>query len=207
MGWTRPVVISAIAGAIAAAVFVASCTQQASVGTTAASAEDPIAHGRRLAWSSGCNDCHTPGSMYGVPDTTRLLSGSELGWAGPWGVSYARNLTPDAETGIGSWTEEEIVTAITAGHRPDGTPLLPPMPWPSFAAGLTPEEAHAIAAYLKTIPPVKHKLPDAVAAGKAMQGAAVAFPPPPAWDAQNLPPPGAGAPAGGPAGTDPATKR
>src|SRR5439155_6351770 len=101
MRWTLLVATSAALAVLAAAAFVTSCTKQAAVGAAAMRAADRIALGKRLAWAAGCNDCHTPGALYGAPDTTRLLSGSELGWAGPWGVSYARNITPDTETGIG----------------------------------------------------------------------------------------------------------
>ncbi len=136
-------------------------------------------------------DCHTPGTLYGAPDTTRLLSGSELGWQGPWGTTYARNLTPDPETGLGKWTQADIVKALRIGQRPDGSPILPPMPWPSYAR-LSDEDLHALAAYLKSIPAVNHKVPDRLPPGTKAP-AALIFPPPPAWDAQNLPPPpGAG---------------
>ena len=119
---------------------------------------DQVARGYYLATITGCNDCHTPGYFYGAPDTTRRLSGSELGWKGPWGVSYARNLTPDPQTGIGAWSEADIVTAIRTGNRPDGSMLLPPMPWPDFAA-LTDEDATAIAKYLKSLTRVMHQMP------------------------------------------------
>src|SRR5689334_8822018 len=55
------------------------------------------ARGGYLVSIAGCNDCHTPGTFYGAPDHARLLSGSEMGWAGPWGTVYAANLTPDRE--------------------------------------------------------------------------------------------------------------
>ena len=186
MRWTLLVATSAALAVLAAAAFVTSCTKQAAVGAAAMRAADRIALGKRLAWAA--------------PDTTRMLSGSELGWAGPWGVSYARNITPDMETGIGGWTEDQIAAAITTGHRPDGTPLNPLMPWPSFAAGFTPDDVHAIAAYLKSIPPVKHKSPDLIPPGKPVTGAALVFPAPPAWDARSLPPPAGGASSGAPGG-------
>jgi mono/diheme cytochrome c family protein len=166
----------------------ASCTPASKPAENAVAAkEDPLARGKRLVFTSGCVDCHTPGSLYGAPDTTRLLSGSELGWQGPWGVSFPRNLTPDS-TGLASWSEDDIVKAIRTGVRPNGTPLLPPMPWPDFAR-MTDEDAHAIAAYLKSLPPVKHLMPETVPPGHKWKGVALAFPPPPAWDAMNLPPP------------------
>lgn len=176
--WSALVLLVAVAGfAIAAC-----ASRQAAEGT----AEDKIARGRRVSFTSGCQDCHTPGTFYGALDSTRMLSGTELGWQGPWGVSFPRNLTPDMETGIGKWTEEDIVTAIRTGHRPDQTMLLPPMPWQMYAH-LTDEDAYALAAYLKSLPPVVHKVPDVVPPGQPFTGAALVFPPPPAWDAQNLP--------------------
>ena len=142
-----------------------------------------VARGEYLVKIVGCGDCHTPGTLTGAPDMTRKLSGSEYGWQGPWGISFARNLTPDMATGIGAWTEDQIVTAIRTGQRPDGTPLMPPMPWPDFA-NLTDADAHAIAAYLKTIPVVVHKVPDKVPPGaKATAGSIIVVPPPAEWDA------------------------
>jgi mono/diheme cytochrome c family protein len=152
------------------------------------SAEQKLEHGRYLTTVMGCNDCHTPAALYGAPDTTRRLAGSELGWQGPWGVTFARNLTSDTETGLGSWTEGQIVTAIREGRRPDGTPLLPPMPWPSFAH-LTDADANAIAFYIKSVPAVRHVNLKQVPPGQPFTGAALTFPPPPAWDTPKGPPP------------------
>ncbi len=160
--------------------------KQLSAAPAAMSVDQKVARGQYLSVVMGCNDCHTPGSFYGAPDTTRLLSGSELGWQGPWGVSFARNLTSDTETGLGSWTEGQIVTAIREGRRPDGTPLLPPMPWPSFAR-LTDDDAHSLAAYIKALPAIRHVNPTQVSPGQKYTGGALTFPPPPAWDAMNLP--------------------
>ena len=87
---------------------------------------EKVARGEYLTTIMGCNDCHTPGTFFGAPDFGRKLSGSELGWVGPWGTTYARNLTPDAETGIGSWSADDIVKTIRTGQRADGTEVLPP---------------------------------------------------------------------------------
>jgi mono/diheme cytochrome c family protein len=178
-----------------AALCIGSCTPPATQKQEMTQ-EEKIARGRVISWSSGCNDCHTPGALYGAPDTTRLLSGSELGWQGPWGVSYPRNLTPDSTTGIATWTEDQIIAAFRTGHRPDGSVLLPPMPWPSFSR-MSDEDAHALAVYIKSLPPVSHKAPDRIPPGGKLTGPVLTFPPPPAWDAQNLPPPPAPAAGGG----------
>lgn len=198
IGWTRHgserrirwFLVAGLALAVAmAAVATASFTSAAAPKRSKA---ERIARGKQISFSSGCNDCHTPGGLYGEPDTTRLLSGSELGWEGPWGVTYPRNLTPDVETGIGSWSEADIITAIRQGHRPDGTPILPPMPWTAYAH-MSDDDVQALAAFLKSLPPIQHKAPDRVPPGVEVTGARLTFPPPPAWDAKNLPPPPASA--------------
>ncbi len=125
----------------------------------AAQAADPqIERGKYLVSFSGCFDCHTPGYFFGKPDMARFLAGSEVGFEIPGaGIFVGPNLTPDNETGLGNWSKEQIVTAIQTGVRPDGRVLAPIMPWKSFA-GLTKQDAMAIAAYLKSLPPVKNKV-------------------------------------------------
>jgi mono/diheme cytochrome c family protein len=161
--------------------------------TPAASADTKsgaVAKGKYNATMFGCQDCHTPGFFYGAPDSTRQLSGSEVGWQGPWGVSYPANLTPDKETGLGTWTDQQIIDAFRKGVRPDGTLLRPPMPVPNFAH-MTDADAQAIVAYLRSIPPVKHMEPAAVPPGGKATGAVMVVPPPPAWDAPRSPAKGA----------------
>jgi mono/diheme cytochrome c family protein len=184
--WTRRVAIFAWLAALAAAVFVVSCARKQSE-PQAMTPEEKVARGRRLVYASACIDCHTPGTFYGVPDTTRFMSGSELGWVGPWGVTYPPNLTPHA-TGIVDWTDEQIAIAIREGRRPDNSPILPPMPWPAYGVGLTHEDALAIAAFLKSLPPIEHQVPDRVAPGGTPTTPVISFPPPPEWDGRNLPP-------------------
>jgi mono/diheme cytochrome c family protein len=118
-----------------------------------------VERGRYLATLGGCTDCHTPGYFFGKPDTARHLGGSEVGFEIPGlGIFHGPNLTPDDETGLGGWSEQDIVTALQTGRRPDGRELAPIMPWRAFA-NLTPADAKAIAAYLKSLPPVKNKVP------------------------------------------------
>ena len=192
MRWTKQAALAATSTSAVLAIIAISCARQ-----SATTPMTPLERGKYLAIIGGCNDCHTPGTFYGAPDTTRLLSGSELGWSGPWGTTYARNLTPDS-TGLGAWSEDDIVNALRTGQRPDHSPILPPMPWPNYAR-MTDEDLHAVAAYLKSIPAVAHRMPDRLPPG-AKAPAALVFPPPPAWDAQNLPPPG-GPPPGAPGDT------
>ena len=121
-------------------------------------AESQVERGKYLVSFGGCMDCHNPGYFLGKPDMTRYLAGSEVGFEIPGlGTFYAPNLTPDKETGLGYWSADDIVTAIQTGKRPDGRELAPIMPWRAFA-NLTPSDAQAIAAFLKSIPPVKNKV-------------------------------------------------
>ncbi len=151
---------------------------------TAPGHADPVARGRYLVIGKGCGDCHTPmkmGANGPEYDATRTLSGFdargavppmppiegaaevyplEPAFAGAWGLSFAANLTPDAETGIGTWTAQQFVDTIRNGrHQGRGRQLLPPMPWQVFAQ-MTDEDLRAMFAYLRTITPVKNKVPD-----------------------------------------------
>lgn len=150
--------------------------------------EDAIARGKYLVTIGSCNDCHTPvkmGKNGPEPDLSRVLSGhpQELvmpsppkldgpwvaafggtmtAYAGPWGVSFSANLTPDEATGIGRWTEKEFVDALRNGrHQGRGRQLLPPMPW-QYAGQMTDADLHAVFTYLRSIPPVKNKVPQPV---------------------------------------------
>ena len=128
--------------------------------TPAAHAADSkqIARGKYLVTVGSCSDCHTAGSLMGKPDMANYLGGSDVGFAIPgMGVFVGANLTPDKETGLGNWTTQQIVTAITIGKRPDGRMLAPIMPYQALSH-LTHSDALAIAAYLKSLKPVKHKV-------------------------------------------------
>jgi mono/diheme cytochrome c family protein len=126
-----------------------------------AAAADPaqVARGKYLVNISGCNDCHTPGYFLGKPDMARFLGGSEVGFEIPGlGVFHGPNLTPDKATGLGDWTDAQIVAALQTGVRPDGRVLAPIMPWHAFAE-LTKQDVSAIVAYLRSIPAVSNKVP------------------------------------------------
>ncbi|MGJ4943435.1 cytochrome c [Bradyrhizobium sp. HKCCYLS1011] len=131
-----------------------------SLAIAPARAEDTeLVRGKYLVTVGGCTDCHTPGHLLGKPDMTRFLAGSDVGFAIPgMGVFVGRNLTSDKATGLGSWTREQIATAITTGKRPDGRVLAPAMPWRAYAQ-LTKTDALSIAAYLQSLPPVRHDVP------------------------------------------------
>lgn len=147
-----------------------------------------VKRGAQLAAYGGCVDCHTPfkmGPNGPEKDMARGLSGhpGELvlppppkvdgawNWAGsasmtafvgPWGTTYASNLTPDRETGIESWREQDFIQAMRNGkHLGAGRPILPPMPWQSVGS-LPDKDLRALFAYLKAQPAVKNKVPDYV---------------------------------------------
>ena len=155
----------------------------------AAPAQSPVERGKYLVMVGGCNDCHTPKKMGPngpEADMTRELSGNpqteklaavppgliapdkwltivnnHLGaWAGPWGVSFAANLTSDKETGLGSWSQEMFVNAIRTGkHQGTGRPILPPMPW-YWYRNMTDDDLKAVFAYLQSLPPIKNVVPE-----------------------------------------------
>ena len=159
----------------------------AAKGSTGAKAASPaVARGKYLVQILACGDCHSPKKMTPqgpVEDETRLLAGATAGplppapapsawiahttgdftaWAGPWGVSFARNLTPDENTGIGSWSEETFVKAIRTGkHMGASRPILPPMPWPAYAK-MTDADLEAVYAYLRTIPKIHNPTPEPI---------------------------------------------
>lgn len=141
-------------------------------GCAALSGSDPaeersraLERGRYLVTIMDCGGCHTPGALAGEPERSRALAGSSIGFGSPFGVVYPPNLTPDEQTGMGGWSEDEIVAAVTQGRRPDGRALAPVMPWPMYSA-LTGEDARAIAAYLKSLAPISNRTPDPVPAGQ-----------------------------------------
>jgi mono/diheme cytochrome c family protein len=148
--------------------------------------EDPVTRGKYLVSAGACNDCHTPlkmGPKGPEPDLSRLLSGhpetlkmspppkieepwgftgssTSTAFAGPWGISYAINLTPDQNTGLGIWTEDQFVRAIKTGkHFGVSRAIMPPMPWPSYS-NMTDEDLKAIYAYLRSIPPITNHVPE-----------------------------------------------
>jgi cytochrome c len=153
---------------------------------TPPSGADRVARGAYLVSAMGCNDCHTPfkdGPKGPEPDMSRALTGHPAGlvmppapalprgpwtwsgavtntaFAGPWGVSFTANLTPDVETGLGAWTEEMFIATMRTGRRQGkGRPLLPPMPYPSVG-GLNDEDIKSVFAFLRSLPPVRNRVP------------------------------------------------
>lgn len=156
--------------------------------------EDLVKRGAYLVEAIGCADCHSPKRMGPkgpeiIPElhlsgyqASGKLPGMEhaavaKGWmmfnadltagVGPWGVSYAANLTSD-ETGIGNWSKDQFMTAIRKGKYKgleNGRDLLPPMPWQNFAR-LSDEDLEAMFAYLKSTTPVQNIVPPPVSPDK-----------------------------------------
>jgi len=164
------------------------------------SQDEMIKKGDYIVSTGACNDCHSPKimtQMGPVPDSTKLLSGhpahaplpplspnagSPTGWidmspdvttfVGPWGISYAANLTPDSATGIGLWTEEQFISTLRNGkHLGNGRPILPPMPWPDFGKK-TDDDLKAVFAYLKSLPAISNRVPGPVTPPDLMKMAA-----------------------------------
>src|SRR5689334_19502904 len=149
-----------------------------------------VARGSYIANSAGCADCHTPkklGPNGPEPDLEHAFSGHPEGlvmppapelppgpwmvtaagtltaWSGPWGVSFTANLTPDAETGLGKWTEETFLSTIRSGrHMGRGRQILPPMPIDQLN-NLTDDDLRAVFAYLQSLPAVKNRVPAPIA--------------------------------------------
>ena len=145
--------------------------------------------GAYLVQLGGCNDCHTPWKLdpqlkVPAPDMSRMLSGhpadapdpaghhsgQDMGVIGPtftsfsmpFGVVYSPNLTPDHDTGLGTWTEKMFFTAMRKGRHlgaPSARPIFPPMPWPNLRH-LSDEDLRAIFVYLRSIPAIRNPVPD-----------------------------------------------
>ena len=143
-----------------------------------------IQRGEYLVKFGDCAACHTPlkfGPNGPEPDMARFLSGHPedtklpppdlkpgpwfaatagmTAWTGPWGISYAANLTPDGNTGLGIWTEDMFIRTMRTGkHMGAGRPILPPMPWQASAM-LKDEDLKAVFAYLRSIPAIRNQVP------------------------------------------------
>lgn len=143
--------------------------------------QTPTERGEYLVNLLGCGRCHTEGYLLGVAATGPYLAGSRIGIAysgaddepNP-GLVFAPNLTPDAATGLGTWSERDIVRALTTGVGTDGHQRLPVMPWPNYQA-LRPGDLSAIASYLKSLPPLARKIPSATLPGDPVDHPYVRF--------------------------------
>jgi mono/diheme cytochrome c family protein len=141
----------------------------------AQAASGNVERGRYLVTITGCHDCHSPKVQGMDPDLTRALSGRPAttplpsatktevhaspdltAWTGPWGFSVASNLTPDAATGLGTrYTETSFIATMRTGKKPNGTPIMPPMPSVVYQ-NMTDDDLRAIFAYLRTMKPIRN---------------------------------------------------
>lgn len=122
-------------------------------------AETTVARGAYLAQIMDCGGCHNTGAFTPTPNMKTPLAGSDIGFEIPGlGIFYPPNLTPDKKTGLGEWSDEQIIAAFTTGVRPDGRQLAPSMPWMSYGH-ISKDDATALVAYLRSLPPVDHKVP------------------------------------------------
>jgi hypothetical protein len=178
---------AALAAAVAVFAASAATTRVMTAAPQSTSARTPsVERGAYLVRIMGCNHCHTPyklGQAGPEPDMSRALSGhpadlvmpeppslgaspwvwlgagTNTAFAGPWGVSFSANLTPDPETGLGRWSVETfIATMKTARHEGKGRPILPPMPAENLAA-LGDSDIRDLFAYLQSLPPVRNRVP------------------------------------------------
>ena len=159
--------------------------------------KERVERGRYLVETGGCGDCHTPwktGPRGPEPDTARLLSGhpeslrmpppprlpagpwavvasaTNTAWSGPWGVSFTANLTPDEETGLGLWTARQFADTMRTGrHLGIGRPVLPPMPIPAYRH-FRDEDLQAMFAYLRSLPPIRNRVPAPLPPGAGGKG-------------------------------------
>jgi mono/diheme cytochrome c family protein len=149
---------------------------------------DLIEHGKYIATIAGCTSCHTPlraefldMAKLTLPqiqtlafndkdavDNSKLLAGGRLFDLGPAGKVYTKNLTPDAETGLGRWTDEQIKVAVRTGQTPSGRQLFPIMPYFTFNS-MADSDLDAIVAYIRSVPAVKNEVPAATVSTEGMQ--------------------------------------
>ena len=162
--------------------FVFSLLLILTVATTAGASNqaqtDEITHGKYIVSIAGCADCHTPlkaeyadptkwtpdqikviaFNAAGILDQSKVLAGGRAFDLGPLGILFTRNLTPDKDTGLGDWTDEQIKTAIKTGVEKDGTILFPVMPYHTYN-GMSDADVDAVVAYLRTINAVSNSVP------------------------------------------------
>src|SRR5215471_7295251 len=147
---------------------VAGLLAQSGTAKPAASADGAkIARGKYLMTVGACNDCHSP-KLDPQQHPNEIHASLDLtAWAGPWGISYGANLTPDPETGLAKrYTEASFIKTLRTGKKPEGEDLLPPMPWELYKV-FSDDDIKAIWAFLQTIPAVKNNVKSAAPPAKA----------------------------------------
>ena len=139
--------------------LLAAAATVACVQTAAAQDQGLVARGSYLVNGiMACGNCHTEHGADLKPKGDLAFAGGKK-FELPFGTAFAKNLTPDPETGIGTWSEAQIIRAMREGVTREGTTLGPPMPVPFFNK-MADDDAKAIAAYLKSLKPIRHEVPD-----------------------------------------------
>ena len=130
-----------------------------------------VLRGEYLVELLGCGACHTDGALIGQPDMSRSLAGSRIGiaYTSPFenpnpGIVFPPNITPDDETGIGRWSDQQIADAVQAGLGRHAGRRIVVMPWQGYAR-ISEGDARAIVGYLRSLAPVRHRVPDDVVPG------------------------------------------
>ena len=113
-----------------------------------ATSHDLVARGKYIFGAAAGCGCHT--------EKDRALNSGGRKYDGPFGTVYSTNITPDRDTGIGGWTDEQIIASIRIGRRPNGERLIPVHPYPVFN-GMAEADLKALVAYLRTVPPVRRR--------------------------------------------------
>jgi mono/diheme cytochrome c family protein len=186
--------IAGTAISVATPITVAALSLVFAAPAQAQTTAEKIARGKYIVSTSGCHDCHTPWQMGPngpAPDMSRALSGHPQGfrvppppkpegpwiaavaatntaWAGPWGVSFTANLTPDPETGLGKWTQRNFIETIRSGrHMGRGREVLPPMPIMVYN-NFSDADLAAIFSYLQSIPAIRNRVPEPLPPAEAV---------------------------------------
>jgi mono/diheme cytochrome c family protein len=182
--------------ALSTGLMATACTSTPDLDAKAHDGDRRVERGQYLVTVGRCNDCHTPlkmGPKGPEPDMDRMLSGhpetfpiaqapapSSQQWmmigaatgtafAGPWGVSFTANLTPDTNTGLGIWTEEMFIKTLRTGkHWGVSRDILPPMPWFNYGQ-MSDDDLKAVFAYLRSIKPVTNHVPEPLPPPAAQQ--------------------------------------
>lgn len=131
-----------------------------------------VQRGEYLVELLGCGSCHTDGALEGVPDFDKALAGSSIGiaFSNPMGnrypgIVFAPNLTPDPDTGLGGWSDKQIANAVRYGAGRHTSRRIVIMPWQGYSK-MTEEDVTAIVAYLRSVPAVRHEVPEEVIPGQ-----------------------------------------
>lgn len=143
--------------------------------------KEQVQKGKYLVALLACGTCHTNGALVGEPDPSHHLAGSRIGiaYSNPFvernpGILYPANITPDIDTGIGAWSDNDLIRVLRTGVDIEGRRHIPVMPWPGYAR-MSDEDAKAVVAFLRSLKPVRYEVPTEVPPGKKAKSPYVHF--------------------------------